>query len=228
MRLGAKRPLHVEDMWYLPRGDKTKLLTDTLEAAWARQQAKPNGTFFKAYLSAFGVAWFITSAGFLAESLLLVVEPFLLGRILTNLQNNGPRDEAYYYGAGLVVSIASHIILHHIFYLRSWRMGYQLLSATSGVLFRKSLRISKQSFATVTTGHVINLVSNDVERFVQASGMVHFLYLGPIQVSRVGKEAVEAVERRSESSCSCGCRYPSLSARICLSCLCLSGTPSPC
>jgi hypothetical protein len=81
-------------------------------------------------------------------------------------------------------------------------MGYQLLAATSDLLYRKSLRISKQSFATVTTGHVINLVSNDVERFIQGSIMIHFLYIGPIQVSPdvdvvVGKGRRRLGRRRS-------------------------------
>lgn len=112
-----------------------------------------------------------------------MIEPFLLGRILDNLQRSGPSDEAFYYGLGLVLSILTHVLIHHVVFLRAWRMGYQLLAATSDLLYRKSLRISKQSFATVTTGHVINLVSNDVERFIQGSIMIHFLYIGPAQVS---------------------------------------------
>ena len=37
--------------------------------------------------------------------------------------------------------------------------------ACVGLLYRKTLRISKQAMSRVTTGHVSNLISTDVERF---------------------------------------------------------------
>ncbi len=57
-----------------------------------------------------------------------------------------------------------HIVFHHWAFLHGWRLGYQFMSATVDLLYRKSLRISRQAMASVTTGHVINLISNDTER----------------------------------------------------------------
>ena len=35
-----------------------------------------------------------------------------------------------------------------------------------GVLYEKSLKLSKQAMAKVSTGHINNMVSSDAERFV--------------------------------------------------------------
>ena len=51
-----------------------------------------------------------------------------------------------------------------------------------GLVYRKSLSLSQQALAEVTTGHVINLVSNDTERFIQSAIFFNFLILAPLQV----------------------------------------------
>jgi Flp pilus assembly protein TadB len=73
MRTGAKRPLELDDMWFLAEGDKVKACTDKLEKQWEKQLKRGDkGSFFKAYWAAFGTAWIFTSLGFFAESVLQV------------------------------------------------------------------------------------------------------------------------------------------------------------
>lgn len=53
-------------------------------------------------------------------------------------------------------------------------------AAVIGVIYDKILHISQQALASVTTGAVITLLSNDAERFIEACVFGHFLFLGPL------------------------------------------------
>ena len=45
----------------------------------------------------------------------------------------------------------SHALLHHVAFLETWRLGYQMMAAATGLVFRKSLRITKYaSLSTLT------------------------------------------------------------------------------
>jgi ATP-binding cassette subfamily C (CFTR/MRP) protein 4 len=47
-----------------------------------------------------------------------------------------------------------------------WRLGQMQQVATIGLVYRKAVRINQQALARISTGHVVNLVSNDAERYV--------------------------------------------------------------
>jgi ABC-type siderophore export system fused ATPase/permease subunit len=53
---------------------------------------------------------------------------------------------------------------------------------TIGLIQRKALSISMQGQASVTTGHIVNLVSNDVERLLQSIPFLPYLIISPVQL----------------------------------------------
>eukprot|EP00045_Choanoeca_perplexa_P017109 m.242188 g.242188 ORF g.242188 m.242188 type:complete len:1449 (-) comp17453_c0_seq21:1230-5576(-) len=183
MRLGATRQLSPEDLYPVPSLDEAYHLTESLEGAWKEQADKPNGSLLKAFIGSFYWRWSLASAMLLIEAILQVFEPYMLGRIISSTANGGSDQEVYGYAGGLVAAVLVHALLHHVAFLESWRLGYQMMAAATGLVFRKSLRITKQSFAKVSTGHVVNLVSNDVERFIQGAIPIPFLYIAPIQTA---------------------------------------------
>jgi ATP-binding cassette subfamily C (CFTR/MRP) protein 4 len=58
-------------------------------------------------------------------------------------------------------------------------------AATIGLVYRKALKISQHALTQTTTGHVVNLVSNDAERFIMAAIMLPWLFIAPLQLSVV-------------------------------------------
>jgi hypothetical protein len=51
--------------------------------------------------------------------------------------------------------------------------------------FSQSLRLSQSSLGQTTIGQMVNLLSNDVNRFDQSTIFLHYLWVGPIQTAIV-------------------------------------------
>ncbi|XP_011311098.1 multidrug resistance-associated protein 4 isoform X2 [Fopius arisanus] len=60
-------------------------------------------------------------------------------------------------------------------------MGMRLRIASSSLVYRKILKLSKGSANKTAGGQIINLLSNDVARFDQVFAMLHCLWIIPIQ-----------------------------------------------
>ena len=57
-----------------------------------------------------------------------------------------------------------------------------LRTATTNLIYNKTLRISKAALGATTTGHVVTMCSADCERLAEAPIFLPFLVIGPIQV----------------------------------------------
>eukprot|EP00055_Hartaetosiga_balthica_P012308 m.59252 g.59252 ORF g.59252 m.59252 type:complete len:1418 (+) comp7903_c0_seq3:26-4279(+) len=181
MRIGWKRQLSIDDFFEISKSDEARNLTDMVEKEWIKEKNKPNSSLKWAYVRAIRGQWLLTSFLLLIECVIQIAEPFMLGQIVKQIQDDSPLSDVYISAIILMAIIFVHVFLHHLCFLWTWNMAYRFMAATIGLIYRKSLKISKQSFATLSTGHVVNLVSNDIERFLNFSVMAHFIYLAPIQ-----------------------------------------------
>ncbi|EDW47093.1 GM21118 [Drosophila sechellia] len=64
--------------------------------------------------------------------------------------------------------------IHHVCFKMRVAMG--------SMIFRKALRLTKGALGDTTSGHVVNLISNDIPRLDSALYFVHYLWVGPLQV----------------------------------------------
>lgn len=53
--------------------------------------------------------------------------------------------------------------------------------ATSTLIYRKVLKLSKSALAETTVGQMVNLISNDASRFELATVHFHYLWLAPLE-----------------------------------------------
>ena len=65
------------------------------------------------------------------------------------------------------------------------RCGFQMRQQAIAAIYAKVLRLNSASIAAVSTGHVVNLVSNDVRRFDDAMPFWVFLWAGPLELTIV-------------------------------------------
>ncbi|KAI8611779.1 P-loop containing nucleoside triphosphate hydrolase protein [Chytriomyces sp. MP71] len=84
------------------------------------------------------------------------------------------------YGLALATFGLCHAILHHVEFFLAMRCGMQLRVAFIASIYKKCLSLSTSH--TSSTGLIVNLVSNDVQRFEDASPFAHFFWLGPLEV----------------------------------------------
>ncbi|XP_015762179.1 PREDICTED: multidrug resistance-associated protein 4-like [Acropora digitifera] len=168
---GNKRPLEEEDLFPLLEEDKSSVLTENLQREWQKELDKRHQgkrpRFWKAlmrvcpwyeYLSI--VALVLTD---MANRMTL---PVLLGFLISYLMGIRQLDVSFKYILPTFICITSlgrNIAQHH-YQNRSALLGMRFRAAATGLLYRKVLRMSQSKLAKITSGHVINLVSNDIQR----------------------------------------------------------------
>lgn len=75
----------------------------------------------------------------------------------------------------LLLIFLIHYHLHDNF------VGMKMKVATSTLIYRKVLKLSKSALAETTVGQMVNLISNDASRFELATVHFHYLWLAPLE-----------------------------------------------
>uniref|UniRef100_A0A4W2HQ67 Multidrug resistance-associated protein 4 n=1 Tax=Bos indicus x Bos taurus TaxID=30522 RepID=A0A4W2HQ67_BOBOX len=110
--------------------------------------------------------------------------------MISYVENYDPNDsaalhEAYGYAAGLSACVLVWAVLHHLYFYHMQRVGMRLRVAVCHMIYRKALRLSSSAMGKTTTGQIVNLLSNDVNRFDQVTMFLHYLWVGPLQAIAV-------------------------------------------
>uniref|UniRef100_A0A670YU83 Multidrug resistance-associated protein 4 n=1 Tax=Pseudonaja textilis TaxID=8673 RepID=A0A670YU83_PSETE len=94
---------------------------------------------------------------------------------------------AYTYGSAAALSVCTLIlaITHHLYFYHVQRAGMKLRVAMCHMIYHKALRLSNAAMSKTTTGQIVNLLSNDVNKFDQVTIFLHFLWAGPLQAIAV-------------------------------------------
>lgn len=116
--------------------------------------------------------------------------PMFFGPILNAVQYHFPNQygdifEAYFYATAVVLASAFNVMLMHPYLLSQMHLGMKMRVALCSMIYRKSLRLSKNALGETTVGQVVNLLSNDVGRLDIAIIFLHFLWVGPIETLAV-------------------------------------------
>ncbi|XP_071953210.1 ATP-binding cassette sub-family C member 4-like [Antedon mediterranea] len=91
-------------------------------------------------------------------------------------------SEAYTYAVIIVLLSAIANTITHPYYFYTTLLGMRLRIAFTGLIYRKALRLSSLSLGKTTIGQVVNILSNDVNRFDQALIFVSYTIVAPLQL----------------------------------------------
>lgn len=113
-------------------------------------------------------------------------KPFLFGSAIELIRETFPNHvgdmfEAYFYATAVVLASAINVCLMHPYLLSQLHLGMKMRVAMCSMIYRKSLRLSKNALGETTVGQVVNLLSNDVGRLDLAVIFLHFLWVGPLE-----------------------------------------------
>ncbi|XP_029302444.1 multidrug resistance-associated protein 4-like isoform X2 [Cottoperca gobio] len=89
------------------------------------------------------------------------------------------------YAAGLSICALFLALLHHLYFYHVQRTGMKIRVAMCHMIYSKALRLSSSAMGKTTTGQIVNLLSNDVNKFDDVTIFLHFLWVGPLQAATV-------------------------------------------
>ncbi|XP_021104693.1 multidrug resistance-associated protein 4 isoform X2 [Heterocephalus glaber] len=194
-KIGHKRRLEEDDMYSVLPQDSSNYLGEELQGYWDREvlraeedARKPSLT--KSIIKCYWKSYLILGIFTLVEESIRVIQPIFLGKIIDYFENYDLTDSgALYraYGNATVLTICTLFlaILHHLFFYHVQCAGMRLRVAMCHMIYRKALRLSNVALGKTTTGQIVNLLSNDVNKFDQVTIFLHFLWAGPLQAIAV-------------------------------------------
>ncbi|XP_068575447.1 ATP-binding cassette sub-family C member 4-like isoform X2 [Cebidichthys violaceus] len=171
--------------------DRSEILGEELHRFWDREvktatkelgKPKLSRVLIKCYGRSYALAGIYT---FSLEAI-KVIQPFLLGKVIVYFENYDPDDQrtlymVYGYAAAMSLSAFGLTILQHLYYYHVQRTGMKIRVAVCHMIYRKALGLSSESMMHTTTGQIVNLLSNDVNRFDEITLNLHYLWVGPLQ-----------------------------------------------
>nr|XP_036880742.1 multidrug resistance-associated protein 4 [Manis javanica] len=194
-KIGRTRRLEEDDMYSVLPEDRSKHLGGELQGCWDKEVSraekdaqKPSLT--KAIIQCYWKSYLALGIFTLIEEVIKVIQPIFLGKIINYFENYDPSDsvalhEAYAYAAVLTACTLVLAILHHLYFYHVQCAGMRLRVAMCHMIYRKALRLSNVAMGKTTTGQIVNLLSNDVNKFDQVTIFLHFLWAGPLQAIAV-------------------------------------------
>ncbi|XP_054272057.1 probable multidrug resistance-associated protein lethal(2)03659 [Macrosteles quadrilineatus] len=189
-RKGSKKELQVEDLYAPLEEHRSGKLGDKLGRSWQREldmsrhkSKKPS--LVRALTRTFGPRMLLFGLIMvIGDVFLRIAQPLLLARMLQHFSPGGhettSREAACWYALGVVVCTASSVFITNPLWLGLLHLAMKMRVACCSIVYRKSLRLSKMSLGKTTVGQVVNLMTNDVNRFDMGIIFVHYLWIGPL------------------------------------------------
>uniref|UniRef100_A0AAY4E1J1 Multidrug resistance-associated protein 4 n=1 Tax=Denticeps clupeoides TaxID=299321 RepID=A0AAY4E1J1_9TELE len=194
-RIGYKRRLEEGDMYRVLPEDGSERLGEELQSYWDceiqkadKELRKPKLT--KAIIKCYWKSYAVLGVFTLVEEVIKVVQPVFLGKLIQYFERYDPANkqelyEAYGYAAGVSLSAIILAIMHHLYFFHVQRAGMKLRVAMCHMIYKKALSLSSTAMGQTTTGQIVNLLSNDVNKFEEVFIFLHFLWVGPLQAAAV-------------------------------------------
>ncbi|KAG5176755.1 hypothetical protein JKP88DRAFT_265312 [Tribonema minus] len=187
--IGQKRPLQEEDLYELAEHDKIARVVGGVTQEWEQLLARAKVTgkrvsYTRALFNNFRKDIIVTGVFTCLESALKILQPVLLYQLIAWLSGAG--EQAAWFGwtmaAAMGVDAIGQTLVHHILFYLSMRLGWNMKMAASGMVHAKVLRLGAGALQQTTQGQVINIVSNDVARFIELGVMGHFVWVAMLDV----------------------------------------------
>ncbi|VEU45153.1 unnamed protein product [Pseudo-nitzschia multistriata] len=199
LKLGLERPLEEIDLPEILPKDTSRYNREYLMELWDREkercrkknQCRTSGSSQQPPLKPslhrailrdfFHSMWYIQPCMFLSSTA-KIVQALFLGKLIESFEVSGANTSGYIF-AGVIVACGIVVLFehHHIFFV-TWRKGMQLRVSCVGAIYGKCLKLSSTHQETnANSGRIMNLASNDVERFLLASLFISYLIWSPLQ-----------------------------------------------
>nr|ASU47346.1 ABCC3 [Cnaphalocrocis medinalis] len=186
---GMSRDLEEYDLVPAKNVYNSKEAGDRLEVYWTREEAvaKAEGREPSLIKTLFKAFWWSYIPGGIMQFLSIAIRtftPLLFAELLMfwSVNSTMSKDTAAIYAASMVLANLLSAFLAHHGGLYCQQIGMKLRVATSSLMFRKIMRMNNSALGDTAAGKVVNILSNDVQRFDLGLMFLHYIWIIPIQL----------------------------------------------
>lgn len=188
LKLGLERPLTDADLAEVSEEDSSRYNLEFWQSLWDPATASTTrGGGGRSHLSWPMFREFVRSTWYvqplyLAGMTAKVVQAICLGKLINSFSSGTRSNTSYFWAMGIVICAGVTLLEHHNVFLFLWHKGMQFRVACVAAIYRKSLRLSSTHPQTLaSSGRIMNLASNDVERLIYVSLFIYNLFWAPVQ-----------------------------------------------
>ena len=110
----------------------------------------------------------------------LLCQPMILRQLIGALEDNSSTGVCFLYALIVNIAVLGQTITVHQLFACSFRVGIQIRIALSAIVFEKATRLSSSALGGSSSGQLVNLISNDAEKFELWAVFVHYIWAGPL------------------------------------------------
>ncbi|EDV27231.1 uncharacterized protein TRIADDRAFT_54969 [Trichoplax adhaerens] len=188
-KIAQKRCLDQADLFPLADEDKASIISNKFQKIWQKElsnryskNVKPSLklALFKCYIFNFML---VGIPGLLTECF-AITQPIFIGRLVAYFsdQETEIRTNAYLYAMGIGISAIMAVFFQQIFHFGAYRVGWQIRIALSAAVYDKTLKLNSAGISKIGTGHIVNLLANDVQRFNDIMTYLHYIWISPLEI----------------------------------------------
>ncbi|CAH1738394.1 unnamed protein product, partial [Aphis gossypii] len=192
VKKGLKQDLNFIDLYKNLNEDSSELLGNKLQKLWNNEfqnseKKHQRPSFLKTLFNMFGSTFMFLGIYYtIAELVLSISLVTIIGHIVTHFETNSPDNSIRkYLLIGLVIVLLLRTITFCGYEMAIVHLGMKIRIATSNLIYKKALRLKVNSMNQTFTGQILNLISNDVDRFNYVILFLPFLWIGPIETTVV-------------------------------------------
>ncbi|XP_015838053.1 probable multidrug resistance-associated protein lethal(2)03659 [Tribolium castaneum] len=182
----ATKTAITEDSLYATPGNcQARVCAEKLEKFWFLELKGKNPSLTRAIMKSYGFRFFFYGCLFFPVDLASrLFQPYYLQKLLdyyTLSQKGVTQNDALFSALMIVLFPFLRLVTFHTYVAASKILGMKAKVACSSLIYRKCLQLKKNHLQRVTTGQLINLLSNDVRRF-DCCDLINFVWIGPAEV----------------------------------------------
>eukprot|EP00095_Tigriopus_kingsejongensis_P005628 maker-scaffold335_size202896-snap-gene-1.27 protein:Tk05628 transcript:maker-scaffold335_size202896-snap-gene-1.27-mRNA-1 annotation:"multidrug resistance-associated protein 1 isoform x3" len=189
---GYRNPLVPQDLWDVDPKLTSRGVVPGFDHHYKKtiMTARANNTkhsIYPALFYTFGPTFFMGSAIKLVYDVLAMVAPQIMSLMIDYVAEFATQDvptwKGYFYGAVLLIVSMFQTVIQSQYFEKMFMIGLNLRTAMISVIYRKALRMSTAAKKESTVGEIVNLMSVDVQRFMDLLPYLNLLWSAPLQIA---------------------------------------------
>ncbi|CAG2109953.1 unnamed protein product [Medioppia subpectinata] len=184
-----KKDLEFSDLYRCPKSDETHRVRQKLEIKWDKQlKNKGKPSLFWALFASFGpelIVFYIPDA--IKELGVKLFQPYCIVYLIRYFNNDPNTSQwlAQWAAGGIVLAAIANMFILYLNMTMYSKVGFRIRAACCALIYRKSMRLSYLSLGKTTVGQILNIMSNDVNRFDEFALYSRALIMAPLQAAIV-------------------------------------------